>query len=402
MAGLLLPKPAYDLVKAIKEEVNVPIEVHSHYTSGVASMTYLKAIEAGADIIDTDMSPLSMGTAQPATEVMVAALQGTDYEISIICKIKAIIETEGTIVLPGKYLYEVVRTLPGEYVEIKNNDSDNSVNIRSNSAQFNLLNMQENEFPIIEPLKGQINFNLKNDIFLNFIKKTSFACATDESRPVFTGCLMDITDENIVMAATNMHRLALIKENINYISDNNIKIIIPAKILNEFTHIFNSEIPTDIQISCTHNKISFSYENIYVISRLIEGQFPDYNRVIPKEFKTHVNINKNEFQSALDRVSLISRSGDYNIIHFEFVDNIVRISSDNPNIGKAEETINVDIEGPGINISFNAKYIIDVLKAIDAENFIFSFNQPLTTASITQRDNKNFVYVVTPVRTKTM
>lgn len=131
-------------------------------------------------------------------------LQGTDYEISIICKIKAIIETEGTIVLPGKYLYEVVRTLPGEYVEIKNNDSDNSVNIRSNSAQFNLLNMQENEFPIIEPLKGQINFNLKNDIFLNFIKKTSFACATDESRPVFTGCLMDITDENIVMAATNM------------------------------------------------------------------------------------------------------------------------------------------------------------------------------------------------------
>ena len=149
-------------------------------------------------------------------------------------------------------------------------------------------------------------------------------------------------------------------------------------------------------------KISFSYENIYVISRLIEGQFPDYNRVIPKEFKTHVNINKNEFQSALDRVSLISRSGDYNIIHFEFVDNIVRISSDNPNIGKAEETINVDIEGPGINISFNAKYIIDVLKAIDAENFIFSFNQPLTTASITQRDNKNFVYVVTPVRTKTI
>ena len=83
------------------------------------------------------------------------------------------------------------------------------------------------------------------------------------------------------------------------------------------------------------------------------------------------------------------------------MDNIVRISSDNPNIGKAEETINVDIEGPGINISFNAKYIIDVLKAIDAENFIFSFNQPLTTASITQRDNKNFVYVVTPVRTKT-
>ena len=107
------------------------------------------------------------------------------------------------------------------------------------------------------------------------------------------------------------------------------------------------------------------------------------------------------FQSALDFIIftyllvIIILSSALNL------DNIVRISSDNPNIGKAEETIN-DIEGPGINISFNAKYIIDVLKAIDAENFIFSFNQPLTTASITQRDNKNFVYVVTPVRTKTM
>lgn len=329
-------------------------------------------------------------------------LKATDYEISISCKINANIDNEGTIVLPGKYLYEVIRTLPGEYVEIKNNNTDNSVNISSNTAQFNLLNMQATDFPVIEKLYGQINFTLKNTILRNFIRKTSFACSTDESRPVFTGCLIDINNSNIIMAATNMHRLALIRENIGNITDDNLKIIIPAKILNEFMHIFNSDIPEDIQISCTHNKISFSYENIYVISRLIEGQFPDYNRVIPKEFKTHVTINKQEFQSALDRVSLISRSGDYNIIHFEFVDNRVRISSDNPNIGKAEETINVQIEGPGINISFNAKYIMDVLKAIESENFIFSFNQPLTTASIKEEDNNNFTYVVTPVRTKAM
>ena len=331
-------------------------------------------------------------------------MQGTDYEIGIICKINAIIDEEGTIVLPGKYFYEVTRTLPGEIVEIKNNENDNSVNIKSNSAQFNLLNMPKNEFPIIEQLNGNINFTLKNNIFLNFIKKTSFACAVDDgnNRPVFTGCLLDINENNIIMTATNMHRLALIRENIENITTENIKLIIPAKILNEFQHIFASEITSDIKISCTANKISFSYENIYVTSRLIEGQFPDYNRVIPKDFKTHVLINKNDFQSALDRVSLISRSGEYNIIHFEFIDNIVRITSDNPNIGKAEETINVNIDGPGINISFNARYIMDVLKTIDSENFIFSFNQPLTTASIMQENNNNFTYVVTPVRTKAM
>ena len=330
-------------------------------------------------------------------------LQGTDYEIGIICTINAQVDEEGTIVLPGRYLYEVTRTLPGDYIKIKNNEQDNSVNISSNTAQFNLLNMLESDFPIIEKLNGNTNFALKNNIFLDFIKKTSFACAADDmNRPVFTGCLLDINKENIVMTATNMHRLSLIRKNIANVTDENIKLIVPAKILNEFTHIFASDVPTDIQISCTQNKISFSYENIYVVSRLIEGQFPDYNRVIPREFKTVVTINKNEFQSALDRVSLISRAGDLNIIHFEFTDNIVRISSDNPNIGKAEETINVAIEGPGINISFNAKYIIDVLKAIDSEEFIFSFNQPLTTASIKEPGNDNFVYVVTPVRTKAM
>ena len=360
-----------------------------------AIQTVLKAIPSRPQM------PILSGIYIKASENTLE-LKATDYELSITCKIDANINEEGTIVLPGKYLYEVIRTLPGDYVEIKNNETDNSVNISSNAAQFNLLNMQATDFPIIEKLQGQINFTLKNNVFLNFIKKTSFACSTDESRPVFTGCLIDINNNNIVMAATNMHRLALIRENIGNLTNDNLKIIIPAKILNEFIHIFNSDIPEDVKISCTHNKISFSYENIYVISRLIEGQFPDYNRVIPKEFKTNVIINKSEFQSALDRVSLISRSGDYNIIHFEFIDDRVRISSDNPNIGKAEETIKVQIEGPGINISFNAKYIIDVLKAIENENFIFSFNQPLTTASIREENNSNFTYVVTPVRTKSM
>lgn len=334
-------------------------------------------------------------------------LQGTDYDLSIIAKVPANVETEGIVVVSGKYLFDVVRNLPGDKLVIKSNDRDNTVNISSQTAQFNLLSMEDTQFPVIEHLKGEVNFSISNQTFLNCIRKTSFSCSTDENRPIYSGCLMDFKEDKLIMVATNMHRLALMKERFSNLKSE-LKIIVPAKILNELSPIFNSRVPTDIDIACTKNKISFSYENVYIISRLIEGMFPEYSRVIPPSFKTNVTINKNEFKQAIERISLISKTDDYNITHFEFADGIVRISSDNPNIGKAEETVRVNIEGPNIDIAFNATYILDVLKVIETEKFLFSFKESLTTAAIhevveedgVEKIGENFTYVVTPVRTK--
>ncbi|WP_196593521.1 DNA polymerase III subunit beta [Pectinatus sottacetonis] len=327
------------------------------------------------------------------------SIETTDYDIGIICKINADIEEEGTIVLPGRYFFDVIKTLPGDNIELTSNNEQNTITIKSNTAKFNLLSMSAIDFPKIKKLKSENTFSLRSNILTDLIKKTSFSCSTEMIRPIFTGCLLEINNAILVMAATNTHRLAVKKE----IMDDNkfnlsTKLIIPSKILNDLSSLLTSDIPIDVKITYSHNQISFTYDNIYIVSRLIEGQFPDYNNVIPPDFITTVSIKTRDLQSAIDRVSLISRSNQYNIINLDFTTDNLLLSSNNPEIGKAEENITIKLTGQPINISFNAKYILDVLKYIDSENIYFSFNNETSSALIKPTDDDMFIYVVTPVR----
>lgn len=325
-------------------------------------------------------------------------LQATDYELGIKCSIPAEVKEEGSIVLSGRYFQEVVRRLPGESVEIVTNKEDHMVKIESHAAQFNLLSLPATEFPVLRPLEETTNFVIRDNVLKELIKKTSFACSADEARPVFTGSLLELTERDIVMVATNTHRLAIKREIVDQITTQ-MKMIIPARILNELAKIMVSEVPSDVSISCSKNQISFSLDNVYIISRLIEGQFPDYNRVIPVEFVTSITLSTDEFLAAVERVSLISRSGDYNIIKLSFKEKSVLITSNNPDIGKAEESVDISLQGNPLEIAFNAKYVTDILKNIDSEKFYFMLNTPLSPASIRPYDDDQYNYIITPVRT---
>lgn len=325
-------------------------------------------------------------------------LQATDYELGILCTIDSEVEDPGMIVLSGRYMQEVVRKLPGEKVTIAYDREEKIAKIHSNTANFTLRSMDANEFPTIHYLEGNLNFQIRDNILRDLVKKTVFACSNDEARPVFTGCLMEVSESTVTMAATNTHRLSVKKEILDDFQGS-IKIIIPSKVLNELLRIMVSEIPSNVEVCCSYNQISFKFENVYLTSRLIEGQFPDYQRVIPPSFNTHVALNTADFLSAVDRVSLIARAGEYNIIRLEFTNGQVRVSSNNPDIGNAEEIVQAGVKGPEVNIAFNAKYVTDVLKNIDSETFHFSLNQSLNPAAVREENNDTFTYIVTPVRT---
>lgn len=352
---------------------------------------------AGKALSNKPQMPILSGIYISAEEKQIE-IQATDYEMGTIIRIDADIEEEGKIVLAGRYLQEVVRRMPGDKINLKSNRDENTTIISSNTATFKLLNMEANDFPVLKQLQGNTCFTIKNNILADIINKTVFSCANDESRPVFTGCLLEIIEDNINMVATNTHRLSLKQENLEN-NPGNIGIIIPAKALNELSRLLISDIPENVIVNCSHNQISFTFDNVYLMSRLIEGNFPDYHRVIPESFQTRVTLQTEEFFMAVDRVSLISRVGDYNIVRLEFGGGQVLISSNNPEIGKAEETVSAVIDGPDVNIAFNAKYIIDVLKNIDSEKFYFSLNESLNPAAIRQENDDSFTYIVTPVRT---
>lgn len=328
----------------------------------------------------------------------VLELQATNYEIGILSRIEAEVNEPGQISVPGRYLQEVIRRLPGDNVTLTYKADEHVVHIVSGQTNFTILTTNVNEFPTLQELQGNVQFKIKDNVLRELIKKTVFACSKDSSRPVFTGCYLEVDDTRVTMAATNTHRLSVKFENFDE-AIGNIKVIIPSTILQELLHSLTSEVPTDVTINCTYNQISFAFDNLYMTSRLIEGVFPDYRRVIPPEFATVVTLNTTEFRAAVDRVSWISRIGDYNVVKLEFANNELHLTANSQEVGNADERIPVAIEGPDLTIAFNADYLTDVLKNITSEDCQMKLNQPLSPAAIIEKDDEDFIYIVTPVRT---
>jgi DNA polymerase-3 subunit beta len=330
-------------------------------------------------------------------------LQANDYEIGISCIIDAVIDEPGTVVLSGRYFQELVRKMPGDTVEICTDNVDKTIQINSKSAQFNLLSLPAEEFPVLKQLPSSNKFVVKDNVLKELIKRTVFSCATDEARPIFTGCYLTTEGLKISMVATNTHRLALKTDQIDNFgqdtAEDNIHMIIPAKILAELARLLTSETPVDVTISWHKNQVSFQFDNVYIISRLIEGQYPDYKKVIPPSFVTTVKIDTSSFMDAVERISLLARDGDYNVIKIFFKNDDVVITSNNPDIGKACETVAASITGNELEIAFNAKYITDILKNISSNELLFSLNTPLSPACVQPIDDQSYTYIITPVRT---
>lgn len=353
-------------------------------------------------------TPILSGVYMTAKEGQLE-LQSTNYELGFIVTIPAEIHTVGTAVLPGKYLTEFARKLPAEEVSIDTGSSDGLAVIRSGSARFTLRTMEVSDFPVLQRMEGTLQFTIKDRTLARLVKKSTFACLREEQRdrrPIFTGCQLEVEGKEVTFAATNVHRLA-VKSELLEEDAGQIRIIIPAKFLEEVTRTITGDVPTDIHVTCSYNQISMSADGIYMTSRLIEGAFPDYRRVIPQEenIRTRVILDAATFASAVERASLIARTDQYNIVKLAFEEGLMRISSNSPEIGEAEETIAAEVTGDDVTIAFNASYLMDAVKSLDSDTFILSLQganaQGMNLSPITIREeaDPNYIYVVTPVRT---
>ena len=336
-------------------------------------------------------------------------LQSTNYELGFIVTIPAEVHAAGTAVLPGKYLTEVIRKLPAEEIRIDTEQTNALAVITSGTARFTLRTMETSDFPVLKRMEGTLRFTIKDRTLAKLIKKSAFACLREEQRdrrPIFTGCQLEVEGKTVTLAATNVHRLAVKSEQLEE-EAGQIRVIIPARFLEEVTRTITGEVPTDILVTCSYNQVSMASGSIYMTSRLIEGAFPDYRRVIPTEenIRTRVTLDAAVFASAVERASLIARTDQYNIVKLAFEPGLMRISSNSPEIGEAEETIPAEVTGEDVTIAFNASYLMDAVKSLDSDTFILSLQganaQGLNLSPITIREecDPNYIYVVTPVRT---
>lgn len=325
-------------------------------------------------------------------------LQGNDFELGIRLTIDGDIKEPGTLVVGSRYFQELIRKLPGDTIELYKPEDGNSLTITSGSSEFNLVTLHPDDFSLVEQIHDQDHVNIDSFAMKELIDLTNYAAATDEDRPVFTGALLEIKENEVTMVATDTHRMAVKKITIDEPATTPMRAIIPTKTLAEVSRLLPTDNPAMINIIWNRTQIVFNFQSIYIISRLIEGTYPEYEKVIPSQFDSSAVIDRREFAGAVDRVSLLAKDISYNVIRYDWSENNVTLSTQNTEIGMAKEDVAVEFKGTPFTISFNGRYISDILRHSTGDN-IHLFLKQNGPVVIRQDNNPNYTYVVTPVRT---
>ena len=325
-------------------------------------------------------------------------LQGNDFELGIRLTIDGDIKEPGTLVVGSRYFQELIRKLPGDTIELYKPEDGNSLTITSGSSEFNLVTLHPDDFSLVEQIHDQDHVNIDSFAMKELIDLTNYAAATDEDRPVFTGALLEIKENEVTMVATDTHRMAVKKITIDEPATIPMRAIIPTKTLAEVSRLLPTDNPAMINIIWNSTQIVFNFESIYIISRLIEGTYPEYEKVIPSQFDSSAVIDRREFAGAVDRVSLLAKDISYNVIRYDWAESNVTLSTQNSEIGMAKEDVAVEFKGTPFTISFNGRYISDILRHSTGDN-IHLFLKQNGPVVIRQDNNPNYTYVVTPVRT---
>jgi len=310
------------------------------------------------------------------------------------------IKQHGSIVLPARYLNDIIRKLPSDFVELHVNDRFLST-IRSGRSEFNLNGLDAEDFPRLPQIEEEKVFSIQSDILKTMIKQTAFAVSTTETRPILTGIMWALEGDQLQFVATDSHRLARRQATVEASPELAFEnIVIPGKSLQELNKILPDN-DSLIDIVVTDNQILFKTDRILFYSRLLNGTYPDVNRIIPSQSKTNIILNTKEFLHAIERASLLAKDGKNNVVKCSIdLGGVMEISSTSPEVGKVTDEIEVkSIEGEELKISFNAKYMLDTLRVMDSEEVQISFTGAMSPFIIQPTDTEHMLYLILPVRT---
>lgn len=317
-------------------------------------------------------------------------LTTNNLELGIITKVKADIKEEGNVLIDGRIIFDIIRKLPNEDLNITL--IDDVLNIKSSNAKFNIKSMYNDRYPLLEEYDETKYETIDSKIFVNMIRKTNFAASTDESRGVITGELLEVEDNSINMVAIDGFRFALKKIDTNFNLEPR-RVVIPSKTLLEISKIIDTS--EKFGILFEEKNVSFKVNDTIINSRLLDGDFIDYKKIIPNEFSTTIKVNNKEFIDSLERAQLVSNN---NLVILEISEENLKISSKNTEVGNLEESLSIELKGKDLKIAFNIKYFLEALKNIEDEYIFMNFNTNISPCVIQPENEKDYIYLVLPVR----
>ncbi|MFQ5680684.1 MAG: DNA polymerase III subunit beta [Candidatus Omnitrophota bacterium] len=325
----------------------------------------------------------------------------TDLDIGMLLVCSADVLEDGAITLPAKKFGEIIRDLPNGNITITT-QKNNMVIIEAQKCQFKIMGLPKDEFPKLPEIKNKIVIKMNQGVFKQMLNLTYFAVSYDTTRYILNGVLMDIGSNLIKMVATDGRRLSIIENKINVDINNIIRVIIPIKTVQELMRNLEDEGELSIVFGVNQIMFDLSHYNIsriqldelWIISRLIEGEFPGYQQVIPQPVDNKIKINKDDFMFALKRTSLLSTL-DYQAAKLEIFKNRMVISKTTPDVGECREEIDIDYKGRELMVGFNPDYLMDVLRQLKNEDVLLELSDSEKPCVI--REN-NYTYIALPMK----
>jgi DNA polymerase-3 subunit beta len=322
-------------------------------------------------------------------------ITATDLEVEIQSRVTIETQEAGEITLPARKLVDICKALP-ENASIQLSIKDQKAQIRSGKSRFTLTTLPAADFPLVEPLEGDCRFTLSQSRLKELIERTQFSMAQQDVRYYLNGLLLEIANTRLRAVATDGHRLALCDMPADVKVSEPRQVIVPRKGIQELMRLLESSDET-VQIDVGTNHIGISNATIRFTSKLVDGRFPDYDRVVPKGGDKLVVADRELLRQALSRTSILSNE-KYRGIRLNLEKNNIKIQAHNPEQEEADEEFEVEYEGSGLEIGFNVTYLLDVLSSIRSEKVEITLSDSNSSCLVREPGSEQYRYVVMPMR----
>jgi DNA polymerase-3 subunit beta len=331
----------------------------------------------------------------------VVRLSATDMELSIQTSSPAKVEEAGRVVIPARIFNDVVRSLPKEELTLVHDSSEGVVRLSAGENEYRIRAYAAEDFPQLPKFDEEAAFKMSGEALVETVEKVSRSYSRDETRPVLTGILISFEESRVRMVTTDSYRLSLKETELATTFDGSKEAIIPARAMQEVSRIFSTSEEEQVEAVLSENQALFRIGDVLFGTRLIEGDFPEYKRLLPNAFEREISVSREDLVETLRRVSLFTQRQTPPVpVSLSFSEGAVEVAVRNGEVGEAREWLPTTSEDE-FYISFNPSYLLDGISAVDSEKILFKLNDPFKPGLIVPKTNgeePDFFYLITPMR----
>lgn len=324
-------------------------------------------------------------------------LTGTDLVVGLRCQAMAKVLEPGAIALPAKVCFQLVKELTADTIELSVSGSTEVAEIRADSSRFRLNGMNRNEYPVLPDLSGATQFRVKQSCLRDLFFRSSFAVSREDNRYALTGVLLEVAHSQATFVGTDGKRLAKSMSKVDLDPSVENDYIVPLKAVEEIMKNLNDDDEKEACISLLNDKIAVEANNATIVTKLLTGDYPDYNRVIPEESEVTITLHREELTCLLRQISLFTLEVGHSV-RFSFTEGQLELSANTRQIGEGQVSMPVDYTGSRLDVAFNPNFFLDILKHCKGDTVTLQLSDPYNPGKIQDSDGSTALFVIMPMR----